>query len=320
MRLQNSCKVILALILLCTAAWCADETAKPAVTVKQSDGRIDVNVADQPFAAYVYKDEKIPRPYWTAVHAPNGVQVTRNHPPVEGQDDTDHDTMHPGIWQAFGDLGGADFWRNKAQVKHQGFVVEPNAGPDYALFTVENAYVDGEKLIAREMCRYTLRVDELGYYLLIDSTFFDGTDAFTFGDQEEMGLGVRVATPMAVKNGGTLLNSEGGKDEAGVWGKSAAWCDYSGVIDGKPVGITLMPNPANFRPSWFHARDYGFFAANPFGRNAMTGGEKSAIEVKLGETFEVGYGVFIHSGDTADAELPAKAYDRYKRMTASTPD
>ena len=305
--------------VLCTAAWCAEGDAPRDVAVEQKEDRLEVTVGGQPFAAYVFKDEKITRPYWTAVHAPNGVQATRNHPPVEGQDAADHDTMHPGIWLAFGDISGADFWRNKAQVKHQGFVVDPKTGPGYALFTVENAYLNGETLICREMCRYTLRVDELGYFLLIDSTFMNEEGStFTFGDQEEMGLGVRMATPLTVENGGTLTNSEGGVNEAGLWGKQAAWCDYSGMIDGKHLGITIMPHPGNFRQSWFHARDYGFFAANPFGQNAMSGGEKSAVEVKQGDTFSLSYGMFIHSGGTADPGLPAKAYQRYRQVIGAS--
>lgn len=305
MSYLNSYKFVLLLGICCAPVWGA------TIALEQSEGRIDVTVDDRPFGSYVYHDDAILRPYWTAVHAPDGVQVTRNHPPVSGEDDTDHEHMHPGLWQAFGDVSGSDFWRNKARVQHQGFVVEPKIGDGYLMFTVENAYTDGETAIMRELCRYTLRVEKLGYFLLIESTFFDGRETFSFGDQEEMGLGVRVATPMAVKHGGTLLNSDGGRNEEGVWGKPALWCDYSGTVEGTPAGIAIMPNPANFRPSWFHARDYGFFAANPFGRGAMSGGEKSEVEIGLGEVLELGYAVFIHSGKPATSELLTEAYHRY---------
>ena len=39
------------------------------------------------------------------------MQVTRHHPPIEGQDRVDHGTFHPGIWMAFGDISGSDYWR-----------------------------------------------------------------------------------------------------------------------------------------------------------------------------------------------------------------
>ena len=42
-------------------------------------------------------------------------EVTRTHPPGDG-DATDHATMHPGVWLAFGNISGEDFWRNKARI------------------------------------------------------------------------------------------------------------------------------------------------------------------------------------------------------------
>jgi hypothetical protein len=90
-----------------------------------------------------------------------------------------------------------------------------------------------------------------------------------FGDQEEMGLGVRVATGIAEKNGGIILASTGDRTARATWGKSFGWCDCSGELGDRRVGVTLMPDPANFRPSWFHNRDYGLMVTNPFGRKAM---------------------------------------------------
>jgi hypothetical protein len=58
-----------------------------------------------------------------------------------------------------------------------------------------------------------------------------------------------------------------------------------------------MPDAANFRPSWFHARDYGLFVANPFGRQAFRKGEPSRVEVKPGETFRLRFAVLLHSGE-----------------------
>jgi len=98
-----------------------------------------------------------------------------------------------------------------------------------------------------------------------------------------MGLGVRVATKITEKNGGTILTSTGAKTAKVTWGKSFEWCDYSGELDGRRVGVTLMPDPANFRPSWFHNRDYGLMVANPFGRKSMNQGETSRVVVKKGE-------------------------------------
>src|SRR6185295_6617177 len=66
-------------------------------------------------ATYVWRDEKILRPYFKNVCTLDGLQVTRNHPPIAGKDAVDHADMHPGIWLAFGAINDQDFWRNQAK-------------------------------------------------------------------------------------------------------------------------------------------------------------------------------------------------------------
>ena len=212
---------------------------------------------------------------------------------------------------AFGDLDGADFWRNRARVRQVRFVERPHGGAGRGRFSVENEYLDGERVVCRELARFAIAVTEHGYRLDWDSEFRAGGVGFYFGDQEEMGLGVRVATPLSVEKGGEIRNSRGGTNEEGVWGKTAQWCDYGGSIEGRRVGMVLMPHPENFRASWFHARDYGFVAANPFGRNAFTGGEPSRITVKAGESLRLRFGVLIYGrGDAAPVDAEA-AYRDY---------
>jgi hypothetical protein len=282
-------------LLCCLLAHAPAAGADDTISFVERPASLQVEIGGKPFAEYVFRDERIPRPYLTHVRAPGGTQVTRNHPPVAGQDATDHDTFHPGIWLAFGDLSGADFWRNKATVEHLEFVEKPTARGDTARFAVANAYRDGAKTICRELCRISIRARPAGYLVIWDSRF-SGDDDFYFGDQEEMGLGVRVATPLAVKNGGRMTNSDGLVNEKQVWGKQADWCDYSGTIDGRGVGVLLVPDPANFRRSWFHARDYGFVAANAFGQRAFTGSQPSKVVVPRGQSLRLRYAVLIHYG------------------------
>jgi hypothetical protein len=96
---------------------------------------------------------------------------------------------------------------------------------------------------------------------------------------------------------GRILNSDGQKNEQQVRGKQADWCDYSGMIAGQHVGMVLMPHPQNFRRSWYHARNYGFVTANPFGRHALAGGPKSKIVVKTGEKFRLRFGVLVYAAE-----------------------
>jgi hypothetical protein len=283
----------------------------PRVTFAKGDGELRIAVGGKPFTRYVWRDEKITRPYFCDVRIPGGPQVTRNHPPVEGKDLTDHPTYHPGVWLAFGDISGNDYWRNAARVRHARFTREPEGGPGRGTFAVANEYLsaDGKKVVCRETCTIEVRVRPQGVLLLWDSRF--RADGAVFGDQEEMGLGVRVASALAVKRGGRIRNSDGKRNEAEVWGKHAAWCDYSGRLGERWVGVSLMPAPDNFRASWFHARDYGLLTANPFGRNAFTRGTPSRVPVKKGEPLRLRFGVLFHdSAREGEVDL-AGAYKDY---------
>jgi len=308
-----------------TAGLRADDGDAPPVTFARGDGRLTVAIDALPVAVYHYQAGNISRPFFAHVRAPGGVQVTRHHPPIEGQDLPDHDTFHPGIWMAFGDISGSDYWRLASRVKHAGFVGEPQGGPGKGSFAVRNEYLDQKdpsRLVCEEIGRYTFLTRPEGYVIVWDSTF-SSPHEFAFGDQEEMGLGFRTATPIRVEKkskvdlppgNGTILDSEGRKNGDQVWGNSAAWCDYSGTIAGQHVGMTLFCHPKNFRPSWFHARDNGLLTANAFGRQAFRKGEKSSISVKPGEKLRLRYGVLIHS-DPADGRPDLNAaYEDYVKV------
>jgi hypothetical protein len=273
------------------------------VDFEQQVGQFVIRVDGRAIATYVYQDDDIPRPYFAHVKAPSGQQVTRNLPPVEGIDATDHDTIHPGIWLAFGDLDGSDFWRNKARVVHQRFVVPPVGGSDRGCFVEDKNYFrkDGS-VVCRERFECAIVVRDGGYLLIWNSTF-DADQSFFFGDQEEMGIGFRVTTPLTEQNGGQLTDSAGRVGAEAIWSQAAKWCDYSGSIDNTHLGMTLLCHADNFGPSWMHARDYGFCAANPFGRQAMNKGEHSRIDVSPGEKLRLRYGIWIHSSPAKDQPL-----------------
>lgn len=296
-------------VLACTASLTA---AQPTIAFNHKGSELRIAVGGQPLAAYVTRDEKTLRPFFKDVYAPGGIRVARNHPPREGDRD-DHAALHPGLFLAFGDVSGNDFWRNRARVVHDGYVEKPSGGPGRGSFTVRNRYVgkDGE-VVCIETCRYTFLVRPAGYLITWDSLFESDAEDFYFGDQEEMGLAIRVHTPMNVRGqSGRILNASGHRNEKGAWGKTAAWCDYGGTADSRFVGVTLMPDPANFRTSWFHARDYGVLVANPFGRKAFTKESESKVVVQKKRPFHLGFGVLVHAGaDESSVDLD-RAYADY---------
>ncbi|MCA9074591.1 MAG: PmoA family protein [Planctomycetaceae bacterium] len=280
----------------------------PKVSFDKQDDRVLIHLGDVQIAEYVFEDEQVLRPYFRHLCTPSGVQVTRTHPPAEGSELSDHPTMHPGLWMAFGDISGHDFWRNKARVRHDEFVSEPAVNDGGGSFTVSNVYEADGKTICNETCRIAIEPFTQGWLLRWSSTFKADRE-FAFGDQEEMGLGVRVAIPLAVKKGGQIINSDGLINESQVWGKQADWCSYRGEINGHDVSLTLIPHPDDFRKCWFHARDYGLLLANPFGRKAFTNGEPSRVVVKPGEPLTLQFGVLVSDGQNDEATV----YDSYVR-------
>ena len=281
--------------------------------IRKAPDRLTITHAGQPVADFVFRDDRILRPYFADVHAPGGLQVTRNHPPVKGVDAVDHDTMHPGLWLAFGDVNGVDFWRNKGRIEHVRFVESPTIEKNRLRFATECRLLTPA---SEPMGSVTNRIDMSaisgGWLLAWEATFRSDTGPLVFGDQEEMGFGARMATSLTEKNGGRIQNSTGLETAKATWGQPAAWCDYSGLIGDRRVGILLMADPANFRTSWWHNRDYGLMVANPFGREAMRQGGRSLVTVPRGDTFRLKFAALVHSGK---AEVPVDGRAAFREFT-----
>jgi putative membrane-bound dehydrogenase-like protein len=284
---------------------------KPADTsplsVVEKPDRLVIMQSGAMIGEYVFADAKTRRPFFANLRAPGGIPVTRSWPPVEGVDATDHADMHPGVWLGFGDISGQDFWRNKATMKHESFVVPPAWKDGRLAFSTRSTLLaaDGAKMAAMR-CDFTLTPRGHELRLTWASAITPEMDGFYFGDQEEMGFGVRMATPLIEKNSGLVTSSTGATTAKATWGQPAEWCDYSGTINGSRAGIKVIPDPANFRPSWWHNRDYGLFVANPFGRAAMMQGEPSRVEVKKGGTHRLGFTVVLYVAEMSPTPRPPR--------------
>ena len=283
---------------------------EPALTFREKVGSLQILDGDQLLAEFVYRDAKILRPYFANLRTLSGTPVTRTHPPVARVDATDHDTMHPGVWLGFGALGGSDFWRNKGRVEQVRFLDPPQLKDHSLTFTTESQLIShSEKVAGKMLSRYEISLGANLWALSWSAELSPAAAELTFGDQEEMGFGVRVATPLTEQNGGIILNSAGSKSAAETWGKPALWCDYSGAIAGERIGVTIIPAEGNFRPSWWHNRNYGLMVANPFGRAAMKQGKPSEIRLKHGEKLQITFTAIVHQGDDYD---PAAAYRKFR--------
>jgi hypothetical protein len=248
------------------------------------------------------------------------------------------------VWFTFGDVipegielkqrskgvAGVDFW---AEAPGHGRIVceqvllkqEGEAGRP-AVIRTRNSWRTAEGHKVLDEIR-TLQLFDLGQgeSLLVFDFLLQATECpVTFGDTKEGAFGVRVAETMTerAKKGGVLTNAEGKRTMAECWGRRSAWCDYSGPVGGRPVGLTLMDHPKNPSPACWHARDYGLLAANPFGR-AKSGfpdvkGRSDLVRLQKGESIRFRYGLLVHNGDSKQGQV-AERYNVFIQLALDRP-
>ena len=275
-------------------------SSKEAFGFEREDDELRITLGEQPIATYAMDDPRVGRPFYYDLFSREGTMVTRNFPPVEGIDPDDHEFMHPGLWIAYGDINGQDYWRNKATVPFLGFVEEPQLEEGTLRFTVKYGLnsEDGNP-IGTQVSRFVFSPHPRGYFITWEEEYKPADQPLVFGDYEEMGLGVRVATPMIEINGGLIRNSLGGQSAKETFAKEAGWSDYAAKLDGLWSGVTLMADPSYFRSSYWHNRDYGLLLANPFGRKAyLRVRERRPTKVEVAETLNLRFGVLVHSGES----------------------
>jgi hypothetical protein len=93
--------------------------------------------------------------------------------------------------------------------------------------------------------------------------------------------------------------------------------DYDGTVDGQKVGVVIFNNPKNGpEPPRWHARDYGLFAVNPFGRKEFDPKAEGAggKTMKAGETMRLRYRVVIHPGDYPKKKIDDLYKDYVKKV------
>jgi putative membrane-bound dehydrogenase-like protein len=286
------------------AAGSAAVTASLAFELKSD--RVTVSAGGRAVADYVFVDPLILRPGWQNVFAPGGARVTRVHPPA-APEAVDHPAMHPGVWFGFGDINGADFWRNKGRIEHERFIEAPRIVDGAIRFRSANRLVapGGEVLGTLELDQRFAPQAE-GYLLTAQAKLSSPTRDLVFGDQEEMGFGVRMTGPLIEKSGGKVALSDGKQGAKPSWGNVADWCVYSGTVDGRSVGAAIFASTSNPRRPWWHTRDYGVMVANSFGKRALGAESDGKLIVKRGEMLTLKHGVlFFNLPGGTMPDLPA---------------
>ena len=126
----------------------------------------------------------------------------------------------------------------------------------------------------------------------------------------------RPTTVAVLNNAGVTgkYRSSEGKEGDAVWGTRGRWTMLSGVVDGEAVTVAMLDHPKNPGfPTYWHARGYGLFAANPLGQKIMSNGkEELNLRLAAGQSTTFRHEVLILTG-TATPEQVEGYYQRFTR-------
>lgn len=304
------------ILLTCILSLLWVQFASADVAVDQSDERVTVTAGGELFAEYLVCSGGQPV-VWPLV-GPTGDSYTRSYPvgPLLPGEENDH-PHHQSLWFAHGYVNGLDFWHetigdSKLAIVHRGFDRVSDDG-ELATIVTRNDWMNGQQRVLSDKRTLQFGVAEDVRWIDFTIELIASDDDVTFGDTKEGTFAVRVAGTMKVDSGaGHILNSVGDRDDA-AWGKPAAWVNYAGPVQNKPVGITIVSHPNSFRhPCRWHVRPYGLFAANPFGEAEFDPAERKqgAVTIPHGESRLLRYRVILHAGDFTQADID-RLCDRY---------
>lgn len=298
------------------------DNSASGVTLQTAGSKSDlvISLPGHPFTEY--RTEGQVKPYLFPVFGPTRTPFTRAFPmkDVPGED-RDHPHQRS-FWFTHGKVNGIDFWSEQpghGAIRETAKTVRIE-GPAVGLLRTKDDWIgpDGKKVCEDERA-YRFFNTSTVRIIDFDITLKATAGAVTFGDTKEGMFGVRVASTMDVKRkaGGKITNAEGITD-GDAWGKASPWVDYTGPVEGDTVGIAILNHPASFRyPTRWHVRDYGLFAANPFGWHDFGLGKSGDHVVPAGESITFRYRVILHKGDTDSAGIPAafQAYASPPKLT-----
>jgi Family of unknown function (DUF6807) len=324
-------KTVLCCVPLILWASCLTASAgAEAVEMKRNDNQIEVMIGGHPFTTY-YFDSEIAKAYFQPLRSAQGTIVTRGYPigdvvPEEHVHDSSVEPHQRPLYFAHGDIDGLSFWSEEVFLKRfynseeQPFgrmvftqLDEARGGADSGAIKAEfNLVSPSGRVLATETQSFTFSGDE--NTRTIDCEFVVHADhgPVVFGDTKEGTFAIRVA-PELNSPPAHMVSSTGGEGEKGIWGKRADWVNYDGTVSGENLGIAIFDSPKSFRhPTYWHARGYGLFAANPFGLREFTRDPKQdgSWTVPEGKSLMFRYRVVIHHGNYKQAGI-AGAYQQY---------
>src|SRR5664279_610523 len=319
-------------LILCfcvSPLFAVSQTALPVKLVKiKNENRVEVYVDKTLFTQFIYPDS-LEKPVLFPINDAAHVPVTRGFPrdPRPGEP-TDH-PHHLGFWFTYENVNGLDFWNNS-------YAIPAEKKAQYGWIKTDSLLemTNGTKGILKYHANW---VNQQNQVLLEETTFFVFSgmgeqrtiDRITdlkaetdvvFADAKDGLLGLRLTHELQIPEkkdqsftdnkgnttlvkkdplaNGNYLTSEG-KTGDSAWSTRGSWCKVFGKIGRDSVSITIFDHKKNPNyPTFWHARGYGLFAANPLGEKIFTNGKSSFnLHLKKGETVRFRYRIFIQNGN-----------------------
>jgi hypothetical protein len=327
-----------------------DEAPAISFVPHEQNKRIDVMIGNTLFTSYCWLD-KIFKPVLYPINSSGGNAVTRGFPlnPHPGER-IDH-PHQVGLWLTYGDVDGLDFWNNSeaipadkkneyGTIKHIK-VNEQKGGNGEAILKTTESWVGppaGGKELLSEQTDYHFIAK--GSARIIDriTTLTATNKTVSMKDNKEGMIGIRVARQLELPSKeelvltdakgnpttvakmtnegvtGNYRSSEGITGEA-VWSTRARWMELSGTINNEKVALVMFDHPKNQSyPTYWHARGYGLFAANPLGWNVFSNGKETLnFSLPKGKSVIFRYRILIQSGDLTDAQINSIAEEFAKK-------
>lgn len=310
--------------------------------------RIDISVGNKPFTSFFFPDT-LEKPVLYPIYAANGTAVTRGYPlnPQPG-DPTDH-PHHIGTWLNFENVNGLDFWNNSFAIpaekkKNYGWIktgnVMTNSSGNKGMLSYLANWTDQQNnVLLEESTQFTFSGND--HLRIIDRvTMLKAVaDQVTFNDAKDGFLGLRMAHALEIPTvedkkftddkgivttvkgtkdniaNGNYITSEGKQGDA-AWSTRGRWCKAYAKMGNDSVSVIIIDHPQNPNyPTFWHARGYGLFAANPLGEKIFTNGASTKnLQLKKGESVTFRFRIVVDNGaKTIDAAAINKLADAFAK-------
>jgi hypothetical protein len=308
---------------------------------KPDQKKIELRFDGKLLTAYCYFDST-EKPVLFPIKTISGITVTRGFPvkPRPGER-TDH-PHHTGLWFTYESVNGLDFWNNSnaipserkhlyGSIRHQKILSRKADSKEATLETLSHWVDKNGTVLMEEFTVFRFRMSGNDFFIDRQCTLTSRDQDVDFKDVKDGMLGIRVARELEMPSTqadkfvdaqgnetktevmdntgvtGMYYNREGVKGDD-TWGKRSQWMYLAGTKDNEKISIVILDHPKNpGYPTYWHARGYGLFAANPLGQAIFSSG-KERLDYKLAKRGSISfqYRIVIHSGSELSSEMVDK--------------